>query len=669
MRHILLVKPKDRVFQKLAEGALGAWGERKRQLVPLDIATIAALTPDDLNVDLWDEQIRGEIADTTELGTSYDLVGVTAACLDRTRAIQIGRVFRKKGIPVVVGGIGVSATPELYRDHFDVLFVGEAEYTWPRFLAEFRAGRHRNLYRQVTRVDLCDSPTPKWDKIAADIPNYFMGAVQIARGCTFDCEFCDIIHIFGRGQRLKEIPQVVEEIRRLERMGVRSVYLLADNFFGDQRYAKDVTRALATLNNSFRQPLLFVASMTVNVAEDEEMLELMAEANFTHVIMGIETPNRESLRETNKLQNIRVDVAEAVRRAQGHGLSVIGNFIVGFDHDDTSIFQQQFEFIQEECIPIASLYVLRAFRGTKLWVRMHKEKRLLYDPRLEEAASLGMAAFTNVIPKRMTTAELMVGYRDLMGKLYAWANFEARVRGMVARMPRVTGKRRRRSGRLLRGKLGALLWGLATDPALRHMVWRLLKDKQTRGAGIRLLFFAWSRNPNLAVRIFVYVLYNHAMNLYVLPTMAQEIEAEIRRIATQGLMPPEPTVFTVPDNFRAAYEGVFPELYAHVSRGLREKSRTDVALVEVISDFLTRCGPGFRQMENHHRVLLHELCDRTIAKENAAALQAQKDEQTGEGVVQAGPTDEPLPDIVRSRLAEAVLRHVERDLRGLKPAA
>jgi hypothetical protein len=496
-----------------------------------------------------------------------------------------------------------------------------------------------------------------------------MGEVQIARGCPFDCEFCDIIYLFGRGQWVKEIPQVLEEMRRLERMGVRTVYICADNFFGNPRYAKDLTRALATLNNSLPQPLQFIVPMTVNVAEDEEMLELMAEANFAQVMMGIETPNRESLRETNKLANVHMDMADAVRRVQGHGLSVIGNFIVGFDHDDTSIFQRQFEFIQETCIPIVRLYVLRAFRGSKLWVRMHKEKRLLHDPRLEETASFGMAAFTNVIPKGMTTVELMAGYRDLIGKLYAWPNFEARARGMVARMPRVTGKRRRRSGRLLRGKLGVLLWGLATNPVRRRMIWRLLKDKQARGAAMRLVPFAWSRNPKLAVRICVCVLYAHVMKTYVLPTMAREIDAEIRRIATEGLMPPEPTVFTVPDSFRTAYDGIFPELYAHVYRGLREKSRTDVALVEVIGDFLTRYGPTFGQMESNHRVFLHELCDRTVAKENAGALRAQEDGQVAVGTVQAAPADEPLPDIARSRLAEAVLRHVERDLLGVQPPA
>jgi hypothetical protein len=165
------------------------------------------------------------------------------------------------------------------------------------------------------------------------------------------------------------------------------------------------------------------------------------------------------------------------------------------------------------------------------------------------------------------------------------------------------------------------------------------------------------------------VVYNHAMNTHILPTMVQEIDAEIQRIAAEGLMPLEPTVFTVPESFRPAYHEIFPELYAHVYRGLRDKSRTDVALVEVISDFLTRCGPTFGQMESNHRVFLHELCDRTIAKENVGALGAQEGGQVTAGAVQTGPTDEPLPDIERRRLAEAVLRHVERDLRGLQPAA
>ena len=184
----------------------------------------------------------------------YDLIGVGGYTSDYNRVMELGRVLRRLSIPVVVGGVGVSSEPERYRHHFDVLFIGEAEHTWPRFLAEFEAGNHQSEYRQVSRVDMADSPPPRWEKIARDLSYYAWTVVQTTRGCPFDCEFCDVISLFGRLPRHKSIEQVLGEVETLQAMGAVGVMLADDNLYGDKHYYKRLLRKLAVLNRSFRHP-------------------------------------------------------------------------------------------------------------------------------------------------------------------------------------------------------------------------------------------------------------------------------------------------------------------------------------------------------------------------------------------------------------------------------
>jgi radical SAM superfamily enzyme YgiQ (UPF0313 family) len=192
----------------------------KAFMAPVGMATVAALTPDDIDVDMWDEAVHGLITEDTHFKEAYDLVAITGYTGHFDRMLQLGQFFRQRGIPVAVGGPGVSASPELYRNAFDILFIGEAEYIWPQFLSDWKAGRRRNEYRQVGAVDMAHSPPPRWDKVAADLKSYMVAGVQTTRGCPFDCEFCDVIYLYGRQQRHKSITQVLREISALERLGV-----------------------------------------------------------------------------------------------------------------------------------------------------------------------------------------------------------------------------------------------------------------------------------------------------------------------------------------------------------------------------------------------------------------------------------------------------------------
>src|SRR5262245_7443642 len=279
MTKILLVGPGEEVSQKTQASWLLHNNEfvKKRAFTsPLHIATIAALTPDGIEVDLWDEPVQGLIDEETEFANEYDLVGITGYGLHFNRAKAISKVFRDRNTPVAVGGPGVSSFPEMYRDHFDVLFIGEAEVTWPEFISDFLAGDYEREYKADALPDLGLSPVPRWDSIAEQMrTSYLTASVQVTRGCPFNCEFCDVWQLFGRKMRVKPVDRVLKEIVQLEKLGVDTILLCSDNFHGSPHYAKELVRALIPLNNSFPEPMQYRTEITITVARDDELLELM----------------------------------------------------------------------------------------------------------------------------------------------------------------------------------------------------------------------------------------------------------------------------------------------------------------------------------------------------------------------------------------------------------
>jgi len=654
MKKILLVAPDFNPGDTKLKGVYASF-PYKESIAPLGLATVAALTPDDIELDIWDEAVHGLVGDSTNFKKEYDLVGVTGYAAHIVRLRELGQIFRRRGIPVAVGGPGVSAAPEVYRDYFDILFIGEAEYTWPRFIADWRAGNHRSEYRQVAKVDMSHSPLPRWDHVAADMNRYSLGAVQTTRGCPYDCEFCDVIYIYGRQARHKSVDQVLEEVSVLERLGVANILLCDDNFIGNPRYGKALLKELIPVNNSFRHPVGFFTQITLNVAKDDEMLELLADANFTGLFIGVETPNVDSLIEANKPQNYKTDIVADIKKIQSYGLPVNAGMIVGFDHDDTTIFDHQFEFLQESCIATIWVNMLSAPVGTKLWVRLHKEGRVL-------DLSSGMnssddtfltSSRTNIIPKQMTRLELLSGYRGLVERVRDWRNFEARIKGMVSEMRHQPKVRQRQPSWQMR---------------LKAIKFFLSMDRQARWPVLRLLLYTRRRAPFMLNKVMGLIMrqYNDAARL---PLMLETIDEGIRLETAEGFkLQREQTVFFVPEAFRKPYGQIFPELYERVYRGLSDKSRTHNALVEVIYDFLTRWGLTFEQFEEHHQTFLLEISDRTIAKENSN-VQTGANEQViaGEAPDEMGDLTQGQVAIRLNRLADEVLRVVEQDLRSGGP--
>ena len=387
---------------------------------PLGLATIAGLTPPEIEVEICDENIQ-----SVNFDNDCDLVGLTAYLVQGPRAFEIAREFRKRGKTVVMGGPMTSLDLEACTGNVDVTFVGEAEYTWPQFLNDYRTGTYQMQYIQTEKVDMRDSPVPRFDLL--QLTKYSHAGIQTTRGCPFNCEFCDIVVLFGRKVRCKEVEQVIDELREAVKQGMDSVFITDDNFIGNKNYAKKLLNAIIVFNRTLNVPVQYMTQVSINLAQDDELLQLFYEAHFNKVFIGIETPRKASLVETNKNQNARTDLVADVKKIQSYNIGVSAGMIVGFDHDDPAIFQEQFDFIMETDIAWAMTGILQAVPKTPLYERLKKENRLVLSTQSYQLNNTALDV--NIIPKGMTKEELVNGYTWLLRQLYSYENYAKRVIG------------------------------------------------------------------------------------------------------------------------------------------------------------------------------------------------------------------------------------------------
>jgi len=392
---------------------------KKKCVFPnLSLPTVAGLTPAEHEVVLCDENVE-----PIDFDTDADIIGLTGYVIHRQHLFDIAAEFRRRGKFVVAGGPFASLCPEDLRDKVDVVFVDEAEYTWPQFLEEYQAGNWKSEYNQHEKPSMYDSPLPRFDLLKLD--RYRTMTIQFARGCPFNCEFCDIIVMYGRRPRTKTVAQVMAEVHEIHRLGLSNIFVVDDNFIGNKVEAKHVLRALADWQQANRYPIQFMTEVSLNVAQDDELLQLMRQANFTTIFVGIESPRAASLQETHKTQNLRENILDSVHRIQRAGIEVMAGMIVGFDNDDTSIFEEQFRFIQDARIPVSMTGMLNAVPKTPLYQRLKDAGRLI-------AESVGdQFVFTNIIPQGMSRAELYEGYRNLLARLYSYRNYRQRVMQLI----------------------------------------------------------------------------------------------------------------------------------------------------------------------------------------------------------------------------------------------
>ncbi|MBW1740933.1 MAG: B12-binding domain-containing radical SAM protein [Deltaproteobacteria bacterium] len=387
---------------------------------PLGLLTVGAMLPRE-----WSKRLVDlNVTKLTEKNLAWaDCVFISAMVVQRESARQTIARCKEAGLKVVAGGPLFTSEYEEFED-VDHFVLNEAELTLPPFLADLEMGRARRVYETSEFCDIRKTPPPMWE--LADLKRYASMSIQFSRGCPFDCEFCNVTTLFGHRPRIKTAEQIINELDRLYNLRWRGqIFFVDDNFIGNKRYLK--TQLLPALIEwrKDKKGMPFNTEASVNLADDEPLMEMMVEAGFDAVFIGIETPDEGSLAECNKKQNKNRDLVESVKRIQRTGLQVQGGFIVGFDSDTRSIFQRQIDFIQKSGIVTAMVGLLQAPAGTRLYERLKQEGRLL-----GHMSGDNVDGTTNIIP-RMDLNLLRAGYQNIMRHIYSHKLYYQRVKTLL----------------------------------------------------------------------------------------------------------------------------------------------------------------------------------------------------------------------------------------------
>ena len=417
MADIVIINPRFEVSFWGLEHCMPLFAKRAN-LPVANLALLAALVPEHHEVTLIDENV--EDIDFERVSCA-DLVCLTGMSIQGGRLIEIIEELKSRDVMIAVGGPMATVEPEALEGLADVIFIGEADVTWPQFLRDWEEGCPKGRYEQLEKTDVTKLPLPRIDLLKID--RYMFGSLQISRGCPFTCEFCDIIVTFGRRPRLKSSEQVLAELEAFLNAGLRIVFVVDDNLIGNKKAIKPILRDIVGWQQERAYPLTLFTEASLDLAEDDELMELMGLANFQNVFIGIETPNEDLLRETKKHQNLRPKAGtllERVHRVQQRGIDVWCGMIVGFDHDDPSIFQVMPKFLAEAHIAAALISMLHAIPTTPLYDRLKQEGRLNDDDASDKYG-------TNVIPLGMSPKTLRDGFVQVTQECYSADAYFARL--------------------------------------------------------------------------------------------------------------------------------------------------------------------------------------------------------------------------------------------------
>ncbi|HEX9653423.1 MAG TPA: radical SAM protein, partial [bacterium] len=385
---LLLINPKfPESFWSFKWAVETVLPNKRTVIPPLGLATLAALCPPEWEVEIVDENIE-----SIPLQPRADLIGICGMGVQFNRQKELLTFYRQQGYFVAAGGSYASLCPELYESLADAVVSGEAEYIWREFCVDFQMGKPKRLYCETDTVGLTDSPVPRFELLKLD--KYQSVSLQFSRGCPFQCEFCDIIVMFGRKPRTKSLAQVGAELDLLRKLDVKNVFFVDDNLIGNKRLAKELMVFLKDYQQQHDYRFHFGTEASLNLAHDDELLRAFRQANFEWVFIGIESPDEESLKETRKMQNTRQNILSSVRKIYEHGIEILAGFIIGFDNDTKDTFEKQFQFITKSGIQAAMVGLLTAAPKTPLYERLQKEGRLIPNANNSDNTKL----FTNVIP-------------------------------------------------------------------------------------------------------------------------------------------------------------------------------------------------------------------------------------------------------------------------------
>jgi radical SAM superfamily enzyme YgiQ (UPF0313 family) len=390
---------------------------KKASFPPLGLLTVASLLPDEWDKRLIDLNVE-KITDKDILKADY--VFISAMSIQSASANEIINSCNRLNVKIVAGGPLFTSSYEYY-ENVDHLILNEAEITLPQFLFDLKGGNPQHLYTSQDWAVITETPLPMWNLI--NRKNYSSMNIQYSRGCPYDCDFCDITVLYGRKPRTKTKEQVIAELDELYHTGWHGpVFFVDDNFIGNKvKLKKEILPAIIEWNEKRNHPFYFNTEASINLADDDTLMQLMVKAGFESAFIGIESPNEASLIECNKNHNTNRNLIMSVKKIQEAGMEVQGGFIVGFDNDHPKIFEDLTNFIQQSGIVTAMVGLLNAPRGTKLQKRLQDEGRMLND-----FTGNNTDFSINFIPC-MDSEELIDGYKKILNTIYSPKYFYERV--------------------------------------------------------------------------------------------------------------------------------------------------------------------------------------------------------------------------------------------------
>jgi radical SAM superfamily enzyme YgiQ (UPF0313 family) len=567
---------------------------------PHACAAVAALTPPEHDVQIYDEAIHGPVDHLLDT-ENFDIVGISLLANAFLRAIAISKKFRESPQPgvLVAGGACMLHMVAQLRELIGVVFVGEAEETWPQFLKDYAEGKHKPTYRQFAKPDMTGMPIPRWDLIREDLSRYSVTAVQTVRGCPHDCSFCDVIYTYGRKLRFKPIDQVIEEIQLLSTLGVEMIFFADDNFAANRKHTKDILRRIIELNKNLPSQLGFATQLDITIAKDDELLQLLCDANFMEVQIGIESIDPASLEDLNKLHNLQFDLVDAVKKIQSYGIIVLAHMIVGIDSDDTGTFKRTEKFLMDANIVHQACHPLMAPPGTKLWYQLRLEGRLV-----EVSADMHdkMDPYTNIVPKRMSRFELIEGLTRHRLRVSEPERFLERAQNFIA------GIQHNPSFPV---KNQPSAWSRRKILASMVRYYTFQAPRAERKVFFKLMRLIGGRS-DLAPRVF-YALICHAM---------ERSQAEIKEhwatqiIEEERAMPNGPVIMSrtvvVASGIRQNFNEITSAAYSRVRPQISDRKTLYNVIVEALIDYALSFSKSFEEFDDYQRDAVYKSCDRVL---------------------------------------------------------
>ena len=481
---------------------------------PLGLITLAAMLPES-----WDVRLINRNCETLtdEEIQSADLVMTGGMLPQEPDCLIVIETCRRLGTPVCVGGPAPTSTPEMY-DRADFVVAGEAEGILPEFIAAWDRGERSGRFTAAKfKADVTQSPIPRFDLLT--FSHYLYIGVQFSRGCPFTCEFCDIIELYGRAPRTKTTPQMLAELERLYELGYRGhIDFCDDNLIGNKKAIKLFLPHLIKWQEEHGYPFKFSTEASLNLADDDDLLGLMRDANFYALFTGIETPDEATLIQTQKKQNTRRSIADSVHKLYEHGMFVTAGFIVGFDTETGTIAPAMSRCIADTGVPIAMVGLLYALPNTQLSRRLRKEGRLYVDYALTTADQGDQCTQgINFVPLR-PQRDILADYRDVLAEVYDPPNFFDRVREVSRRVKRPKFAALKVNWRIVAHDL----WSLA------RIIWRMTVRRPELAKHFWSVFLETARRNPAALEA---VVTNMVLYLHVYPFSRYVIGEINRRIA------------------------------------------------------------------------------------------------------------------------------------------